>query len=469
MTTYDVHPDIAEALDLGRDWPLARWEAWDHGASRTSQKRALQAIVCARLLLIWGGNKSGKTALNLVLGLCYALGGDHPAVQSFIRLNDLPLDLIPPGPGVTWFLAPTHDDSKRYHRGTVEALAGIDEADKGWLNRRAGQEATLEISVPGYSTPAKIVFKAHSQGVNGMKGDRIRYLGVDEEAPEPMFNEARKRLAEEAKGRLVFSMTNDPHSDIDWPKRRFVENRERGSANVKMWNEDNPHVPEGLMDDLTVGMTEAEIAAAKYGDFTTMKGLVWPDFDHGIHVVQDRPIPGSWPLYGGGDFGFNNPNVLLWGAVNDDGILEVYREYWRARVAVSVFAGVAKTITDDAGELFIKIFCDSSKLQDYAEMRESGLPAFPAYRDVETGVTAVSVRLSLHPPTVLIHQSCVRLINELGAYRRDARGNIIKRNDHGCDALRYLVKGVDDDDGGDEDWTEALDSGELEQESPWQI
>jgi len=76
-------------------------------------------------LLVWGGNKSGKTELNLAAGVAYGLGGDHPAVREWLLRNGLPRDLIPPGPGTSWFVAPTHDDSKRYHRARVEELAGV--------------------------------------------------------------------------------------------------------------------------------------------------------------------------------------------------------------------------------------------------------------------------------------------------------------------------------------------------------
>ena len=38
-----------------------------------------------------------------------------------------------------------------------------------------------------------------------------------------------------------------------------------------------------------------------------------------------------------------------------------------------------------------------------------------------------------------IFNTCQNLLTEYRVYRRDEKGHIIKKNDHGLDALRYLI------------------------------
>ena len=461
--------DLEEAFGLGSDWPISKWRAWDHGASKTSQLRALHGLVGHITLLVWGGNKSGKTELNLAAGVAYGLGGDHPAVQEWLRANGLPSDLIPPGPGAVWFLAPTHDDSKRYHRARVEHLVGVDEGFEGWRSREARQEATLRIPVPGYKKPATYVFKAHSQGVNGCKGDSIRYLCIDEECPQPMFNEALKRLGEDEKARAVFSMTPDVYRGVSWVKARFIEGREPGATEINIHTAHNPNIPSGLMEQRVAGMTDVERAAALTGEFGTVHGLIFPDFTRGIHVIEDRPVPPSWPRYATFDYGWNNPNVILRGALDPDGILEVYAEFYQNRLTARQLGEIFLAICAEADEHAVKCWGDPTALTSNEELRAMGIPISAAFRDVEEGYKAVNAALAGDPPLVRVHRGCARFLAELPNYRRGPNGKAIKVNDHGCDAFRYMITGVNDHARLLVDWTGALQSGDLSRNNPWNV
>ncbi len=396
--------------------------------------------------------------------MAWGLGGDHPAVRAWLAGNGLPADLIPPGPGVTWILAPTHDASKEYHRHRVEALVGVDEDDRGWSARDARAEASLKVDVPGYRQKAVFRFKAHSQGVNGMKGGAIRYLGVDEECPEAMYNEALKRLGEEEKGRCVFSMTPDVHKGISWVKGRFHDKREPGVHPIEIFNEDNPHVPEGLLDRLTLGMSDTARAAALRGAFGTAHGLIWGDYRRGVHAIPTREVPIDWPRFGGVDFGWNNPNAVLWGALDSDGVLEVYRELYRPRLAASEVGDLIKAEDDD----LVAGHTDPSAggIAGCAELCKKGLPFSPTVPyDVEEGLKNVSVRFA--GMTLRIQSCCVNLLREIDGYRRGPKGKPIKVNDHACDALRYLVNCVAANTYNYGSMSGALDSDELRDESYW--
>ena len=466
------HPlsDIAEGLRLGARWPLADWRAWDGGPGSTSQLRALLALIDHDTVLVWGGNKSGKTTLNLACGAAWGLGGDHPAVRAWLVGNGLPLDLVPKGPGTAWLLAPSHDDSARYHRSRLGALVGVEDSDPGWRAKGARAESILRVSVPGYAEPAVFVFKAHSQGVQGMKGDSIRYLGPDEECPQPMYNEAVKRLAEEEQGRCVFSMTPDVHKGISWVKGRFIDRNVPRVTEVNIANRDNPHVPAGLLERRVAGMSDVERAAALDGSFGSVHGLVWPGFHRGVHVIPTRVVPKDWPRFAGFDFGWNNPNSVHIAALDPDGILEVYWEFYRPRLRATELGEIVKAALEEEGVDLVAGFGDPSAggILACAELRGVGLPVLPSSpNDVETGLKNVAARFADSPPTVRIQSSCVELLREITGYRRGPNGKVVKINDHACDDFRYLCNCVAANTHNYGGMSGALDSSELRDESYW--
>ena len=75
-----------------------------------------------------------------------------------------------------------------------------------------------------------------------------------------------------------------------------------------------------------------------------------------------------------------------------------------------------------------------------------------ARKDVRAGISAVAERLhpdALGRPHLLVHSSCKNLVREIenyvwlpvgGASANDGKEAPSKRDDHACDALRYLCR-----------------------------
>jgi len=70
-----------------------------------------------------------------------------------------------------------------------------------------------------------------------------------------------------------------------------------------------------------------------YGDWEAFTGQAFREFDPDIHVVDMRPeeIPPWWEKWRANDLGFTDPFVWLWFAIDQDGIVYVYREFTRDR------------------------------------------------------------------------------------------------------------------------------------------
>ena len=476
-------------------FPIARAALWT--ATRTSQRAAVTAVLVVGNLvgLITGGNRSGKTESGAMLAVAFALGRDHPAVVAWAQVNRLDVSRIQRGPGVVCCSALTGNDSRRVQR---EKVAAYLPAGTEWTNRSGAGEATARL--PGGGV---IIFKSNDQGRRAFQGAAWHFLWMDEEHDEPVFNEARMRLADHG-GLAVFTMT--PLKGRTWVWRRFSERThedyEPGAADYALNSRDNPHVPQDYLDRLLSNYGAHERAAREQGSFVALEGRVFGDFARSIHVIPSRPIPSSWTRYQGWDFGTRNPACVLWAALDPaDDVLHVYREHYRAGWTTrqhaehvievetcSACRGEPERSADDAlvqaspggwesvhpdgvfgfgGDELRCVACveHSGRTEPEPEWRVADPAAkgdrktlarhhdirtIPADNAVRSGLNDVAERLALDVegrPHLVIHDSCRNTIAEAEGYVWDTtrrKGNDadapLKRNDHAMDVLRYMCR-----------------------------
>jgi hypothetical protein len=157
-------------------------------------------------------------------------------------------------------------------------------------------------------------------------------------------------------------------------------------------------------------------------------------------VVQPFPIPDFWPRCFALDVGWNR-TAAIWLAKNPDtNQVFAYNEYYRGQAEPSVHAAAIKArghwipgVIDPAARGRSQI--DGKKLFDmYMDL---GLELTKADNSREAGIYQVWELLS--QGQLKIFSTCVNTLSEYRLYRRDEKGNIVKKNDHLMDALRYGV------------------------------
>ncbi|MBL8746487.1 MAG: hypothetical protein JNK58_09050 [Phycisphaerae bacterium] len=198
------------------------------------------------------------------------------------------------------------------------------------------------------------------------------------------------------------------------------------------------------------------------------RGAVFPEFDPAVHVFGVEGTGGE--LIAGMDFGFRSPTAIVW-AVVEAGVVRVVdervesgallEEHVRAlleRGAGIVDGGAA------SGERRVMprwIGVDPAGSQRSYEtgrspigaLRGAGLVVRARRSTIEEGLRVIRSRLApaIGPPTLLVHERCVRLIECLMNYRysEDVRRltPLKDGHDHAVDALRYMLTNVDAADG----------------------
>lgn len=424
-----------------REHPLAYARLWSRSHPRTSQRRAaVEALQATRMAFVLGGNRSGKSELGAQLVAAMALGGDHPAVIAWCRWNRLPVDRIPTGPGRVWSVALTFGDSRRYVRPKVARYLG---SGTVWRNREGGGEA--EARTPGGGV---VAFKAVQQGRAGFQGDSIRWLHFDEEPGDlAVVSEGLMRLADQG-GRCCLTMT--PLSGWTPLLASEVRAARPGTVVLQLFGLDNPFVPREVLEELLGRYGEHERAAREKGEITALEGRIWPGFSRAVHV---RPagsvvLDPAWPRYAGIDFGARNPTAILWAAYDEDrGIVYVSRGYYATMQTVP---GLAESIREAEGNDWVTRWADPEALQTRIDLAALGIETLPAIKDVRPGINAVALRLRVSPvdgmPGVVFldgpDAGLRPLLEEIESYVWGSDERPKKVNDHACDALRYLLMGI---------------------------
>lgn len=286
-----------------------------------------------------------------------------------------------------------------------------------------------------------------------------------------------------------FLMDCNPSVPTHWLKQ-FAD--EKKIKYFDMRHEDNPTMrdpvtgewtPYGLMyiQRLESSMTGSRLERLRWGRWASAEGVVWPDWDSRYNIIPNFPIPPDWTRYITVDFGFQNPLVIQWWAESPDGDLHLYREIYRTQFMVED-AGKLITEHNNWGDPYPRaVVCDHDASERAAFERHSPFKTtIPADKSVHDGIQNVAKRLKRVPsnfggggliavpgdnlkPRLYIHRDT--LIHEFDPELKAAKkpactseeidGYIwdprltkkeapLKLNDHGCDAMRYICRYLDE-------------------------
>lgn len=279
-------------------------------------------------------------------------------------------------------------------------------------------------------------------------------------------------------GRVTGRAANSPYPQVMAdcnPKHpeHWILKRDR-LKRFKSRHEDNPT----LFDQKTGEMTERgkltmsildSLTGVRYkrgrlGLWAGAENQVYEGFNDAIHIIEPFDIPDDWQKFRSIDFGYRNPFVCQWWAIDHDGRLYLYRELYRTNVLVEDHA--KRIVELSQGESISETIADHDA-QERATLARYGVPTIAAKKDIVIGVQAVESRLAVQgdgKPRLFIMRDCLvdedphlieaRLPTHTAAeipeyvYKensatKNADELPVKNNDHGVDAMRYMVMHLD--------------------------
>lgn len=234
---------------------------------------------------------------------------------------------------------------------------------------------------------------------------------------------------------------------------------------------ENVHLPDGYIEGMLSSYSKERIQRDIMGSFDSFEGMIYDDFSRSVHVTAPFEVPKDWTRVVGADHGFTNPTAFLFGAVDHDGNLYIYREIYLRETLIKDICAEFKRVTGcspqkpKGDEKISAIYIDPSVksrrgqtgVSDYSTYMEylpDHVPLLLANNEVSAGIDRVKTFLRKNSktgkPKVTIFDTCFNLIEEIGEYRwselsanqegtKNQKEEPRKYNDHAVDALRYLV------------------------------
>ena len=258
------------------------------------------------------------------------------------------------------------------------------------------------------------------------------------------------------------------------PRHWILARRDEGKlVFIESRHEDNPTLFDPVTGEITEqgrrtmavldALTGVRKERLRYGRWVQAEGIVYEEFDRRRHVLSRSEFDAARVRYyvAGVDWGYTNPGALVVCGVDGDGRLYVVHEVYRTRMTMDWWIEQAK----DAQRRFkIRVFvCDPSEPEHIEKFRRAGLRALAGYNRIMPGILAVKERLAsagderprlywledalvLPDPGLRAEKRPVSSLDEISVYvwnDKTRKDEPVKENDHGLDALRYVVAYVD--------------------------
>lgn len=305
-----------------------------------------------------------------------------------------------------------------------------------------------------FGSVSKIGFKSCDQGREKFQGTSLDFVWFDEEPPYDIYLECRMRVLDK-KGNIFGTMT--PLKGLSWVYSEIYLNPKQDKEvwTIQMEWADNPFLDKAEIDAMSNILSEDELESRRYGNFLAFGGLVYPEFDPNVHIVQPFDVPSEWFDNIAIDPGLHNPLSAHWYAVDYDGNVWVIAEHYFAEQTLEWHAQKIKEQCEKLGwktksNGMIEALIDSAANQKTLSGEKSVAELFfdngilvntKVNKNLFAGISRVKSYLkNIKGETrIKIFSTCTNLIREIKNYWWGECDTPVKKDDHALDELRYFI------------------------------
>ena len=175
---------------------------------------------------------------------------------------------------------------------------------------------------------SKIWFKSCEEGREKFQGTSLDFVWFDEEPPEDIYMECKMRVIDRC-GELFGTMTPLKGLSFIYNEIYLNEKNDPEIFCLFMSWEDNPYLDKKEIERLSLSLSSDELESRKFGRFSLFNsGLVYPEFDLNINVIEPFQIPKDWQDNISIDPGLTNPlSCHFYARDYDDNIYVVAEHY----------------------------------------------------------------------------------------------------------------------------------------------
>ncbi len=353
-----------------------------------------------------------------------------------------PKILIPGSRG--WVVSKSYDLTRKVIRVIVEDMVDKFMKPAGMSLDTYQKAGPILLEFPWGAT----VEGKSAENPESLLGEELDWLIFDEFASckESTWEYYLRPTLSSRKGKALFIGTPKGYN---WGHKLYKRGRERDqkdwfSHQAPSW--ENPWLPQDDVDEAQRTLSEAAFMQEYGAVFTIHTGQVYKNFDEEVHVIpQDEfELDPDWRKFRSIDFGYENPFVCLYIAVDPDDRIIIYKEYVQRHRTVEQHAEFLNE--DEDGDRYEYTTCDPSGASPRATLLENGIWTIAVRSLVVPGIEDVRKCLEIRDddiPGLYVTSDCVETIREFNLYGYPESGLITeapkKDHDHCMDAVRYFI------------------------------
>lgn len=300
-------------------------------------------------------------------------------------------------------------------------------------------ESRLELEVLNKDGKSSLIQLRGWEAIETLRGQRFDFIVIDEVASMRNFwlnwQEVIRPTLTDTKGEVMFIST--PKGFNHFYDLYQLENTDQDYKSFHFTSYDNPFIPAEELDKAKEEITEDRFAQEYLADFRKTEGLVYKEFNRGIHITEKFPETYADTILGI-DFGYTNPAAIVPIKIDNDNSYWIKEEWYKQKQTTEQIAEQANLYKPT------KCYPDPAEPDRIEILRRTGLNCREASKDVVAGID--HVRELFKQNRIHIHPDCKSLIMELETYRypdkkpdQNEQEKPIKENDHLLDALRYAL------------------------------
>ena len=250
-------------------------------------------------------------------------------------------------------------------------------------------------------------------------------------------------------------VVTSPYS-LNWLYQDFIRPYLRGDSFIReicdlyqATSKENPYFPDEEYEQRRRTMEPRRFNMIYGGNFDKADGLVYQCFERELHVVPIQDLPAGTEYYGGIDWGYTDPFVIIIRAITPDGFHFEIFEHYKTNQTITEMKATLNRIRTTLGIKVKRFVADPSRPDYINELCRDGHTVIAANNDIRIGIDK-HYELMRSEKYAVFEGRCSHVIDEYEMYHypeiKDLKPDQTQRDElpvdkdnHTMDCIRYIT------------------------------
>src|SRR3990167_2897108 len=225
----------------------------------------------------------------------------------------------------SWYISPTYRQSEM-----IAWKMLLDMLPKEAIIKK--DETRLEVNL---SNGSEIALKG-ADNEDALRGAGLNFVVLDEYAmiKQNVWQEIIRPMLTDTKGRALFIGTPKGKNSL-WELYLKGQLKEDGYSSYRFKTIDNPYIDPEEVEEARKQLNDRYFRQEYEASFEDYTGLIYPEFNQKNHIIEPMYLPNILKRIGAIDPATTGTTGCLKAAIDEDGNLFIYSEYYESNKRVS--------------------------------------------------------------------------------------------------------------------------------------